>query len=79
METRREDFDGAFEELVDKTIESKADFMIIAGDIFHHARPSSVGLENAIENFSRLRRDGIPVMTVPKSHTAKPLQKRLEL
>ena len=30
LEARREDFDRAFRELVDKTIELKPDFMIIA-------------------------------------------------
>jgi len=72
LEARREDFDGAFQELVDKTIELKPDFMIIAGDLFHHARPSNVTLENAIKNFSRLREAGIPVLTVDGSHDSAP-------
>ena len=72
LETRREDFDKAFQELVDKTIELKPDFMIIAGDLFHHARPSNVTLESAIKNFSRLREAGIPVLTVDGSHDSAP-------
>jgi DNA repair exonuclease SbcCD nuclease subunit len=32
LETRREDFDKAFREVVDKTIELKPNFMLIAGD-----------------------------------------------
>ena len=72
LEVRREDFDRAFQELVDKTIELKPDFMIIAGDLFHHARPSNVTLENAIKNFSRLREAGIPVLTVDGSHDSAP-------
>ena len=52
LEARREDFDTSFQELVDKTIELKPDFMIIAGDLFHQAHPSNVTLENAIKNFS---------------------------
>jgi exonuclease SbcD len=72
LETRREDFEKVFQELVDKTIELKPDFMIIAGDLFHHARPSNVTLENTIKSFSRLRDAGIPVLTVDGSHDSAP-------
>jgi len=72
LEARREDFDRAFQELVDKTIALKPDFMIIAGDLFHHARPSNVTLENTIRNFSRLREAGVPVLTVDGSHDSAP-------
>jgi len=72
LEARREDFDKSFQELVDKTIELKPDFIIIAGDLFHHARPSNTTLENAIKNFSRLRETGIPVLTVDGSHDSAP-------
>ncbi|MEM3700465.1 MAG: DNA repair exonuclease [Candidatus Bathyarchaeia archaeon] len=72
LEVRREDFEKAFQELVDKTIELKPDFMIIAGDLFHNARPSNVTLENAIRNFGRLREAGIPVLTVDGSHDSAP-------
>ena len=72
LEARRQDFDNAFTELVDKTIELKPDFMIIAGDLFHHARPSNTTLENAIRNFKRLRDAEIPVLTVDGSHDSAP-------
>jgi DNA repair exonuclease SbcCD nuclease subunit len=72
LEARREDFDKAFEELVGRTIELKPDFIIIAGDLFHQARPSNVTLENAIRNFGRLRESGIPVLTVDGSHDSAP-------
>ena len=72
LEARREDFDKTFQELADKTIELKPDFMIIAGDLFHQARPSNTTLENAIRNFSRLREAGIPVLTVDGSHDSAP-------
>jgi exonuclease SbcD len=72
LEARREDFDRAFRELVDKTIELKPDFMIIAGDLFNHARPSNIILENTIRNFSRLREAGIPVLAVDGSHDSAP-------
>jgi len=72
LDVRREDFNVAFRELVDKTIELKPDFMIIAGDIFQQARPSNVTLENAITNFRRLRDAGIPVLAVDGSHDSAP-------
>jgi DNA repair protein SbcD/Mre11 len=72
LEVRRQDFDDAFNELVDKTIELKPDFMIIAGDLFHQPRPSNVTLENAIRSFKRLRDAGIPVLTVDGSHDCAP-------
>jgi exonuclease SbcD len=72
LEARRQDFDNVFAELVDKTIELKPDFMIIAGDLFHHARPSNVTLENSVRSFKRLRDAGIPVLTVDGSHDSAP-------
>jgi len=72
LDARSEDFNAAFRELVDKTIELKSDFMIIAGDIFQHARPSNTTLEAAITNFRKLRDAGIPVLTVDGSHDSAP-------
>ncbi len=72
LEVRREDLDKAFQELVDKTLELKPTFMIIAGDLFHTARPSNVTLENAVKNFSRLRQAEIPVLVVDGSHDSAP-------
>ena len=72
LDARREDFNRAFGEVVEKTLELKPDFMIIAGDIFQHARPSNIILENAITNFRRLKDAGIPVLTVDGSHDSAP-------
>jgi len=72
LEARRQDFDNAFQELVDKTIELKPDFMIIAGDLFHQPRPSNHTLENTIRSFKRLKDAGIPVLTVDGSHDSAP-------
>ncbi len=72
LEARRQDFDNAFRELVDKTIQLKPDFMIIAGDLFHQARPSNHTLENTIRSFKRLKDANIPVLTVDGSHDSAP-------
>jgi len=72
LEARRQDFDNALKEAVDKTIELKPDLMLIAGDIFHQARPSNITLETAITNFRRLRDAGIPVLAVDGGHDSAP-------
>jgi DNA repair exonuclease SbcCD nuclease subunit len=72
LEARRQDFDDSFKELVDRTIDLKPDFMIIAGDLFHQARPSNHTLENTIRSFKRLKDAGIPVLTVDGSHDSAP-------
>jgi DNA repair exonuclease SbcCD nuclease subunit len=72
LEARREDFNRVFRELVEKTIQLKADFMIIAGDLFQQPRPSNTTLESAIQYFRLLRDAGIPVLTVDGSHDSSP-------
>jgi len=72
LDVRREDFNKTFQEVVDKTIELKPDFMLIAGDLFQQARPSNVTLESAINNFRRLKDAGITVLTVDGSHDSAP-------
>jgi len=72
LDVRREDFENAFKEVVDKTIELKPNFIIIAGDLFHHARPSNVTLESTITNFRRLKEAGIPVLAVDGGHDSAP-------
>ena len=72
LEVRRQDFDNAFVELVDRVVALKPDFMVIAGDLFHQPRPSNVTLENAIRCFKRLKDAQIPVLTVDGSHDSAP-------
>ncbi len=72
LDVRRQDFENAFKEVVDKTLELKPDFMIVAGDLFHHARPSNVTLETAIANFRRLKEAGIAVLAVDGGHDSAP-------
>jgi len=72
LDARRQDFDKAFKEVVDKTIELKPDFMLIAGDLFHQPRPSNVTLEAVITRFRCLREAGIPVFAVDGGHDSAP-------
>jgi len=72
IEARRQDFDNAFKEVVDKTIELRPDFMLIAGDFFHQPRPSNITLETTITNFRRLRDADVPVLAVDGGHDSAP-------
>jgi exonuclease SbcD len=72
LEARLEDFNSAFQEVVDKTIELNPDFLLLAGDIFQHARPSNATLETAITTLRRLRDADIPVLAVDGSHDCAP-------
>lgn len=72
LDVRREDFNAAFQEVVEKNLQLKPDFMIIAGDLFHQARPTNTTLETAIKNFKKLKDAGIPVLTVDGSHDSAP-------
>jgi exonuclease SbcD len=72
LETRREDFDSAFQELVNRSLELKPNFLIIAGDIFQQARPLNSTLESVIQNLRKLRDIAIPVLAVDGSHDAAP-------
>ena len=58
LDVRRKDFNNVFEELVDKTIALKPDFMILAGDIFEHARPSNSTLKQLSPIFGNFKRRG---------------------
>lgn len=71
-DVRRQDFSNVFKEIVDKTLKLKPDFMIVAGDLFHHARPSNVTLETAITNFRRLKEANITVLAVDGGHDTAP-------
>ena len=61
----------AFRELVDKALDEKVAFMVIAGDIYDGEwKDASIGLYFARE-LSRLRRAGIPVFLVKGNHDAE--------
>jgi len=72
LEIRLKDFNEAFREVIDKTLELKPDFVLIAGDMFHHARPSNYTLEFAISQLKRLKDAGIEILAVDGSHDSAP-------
>lgn len=72
LDARREDFSRAFEEVVNKTVELKPEFMIIAGDLFEEPRPSNQTLATTIRDLKKLRDNGIKVLAVDGSHDSAP-------
>ena len=51
---READVAGTFRRAIDKTIELRPDFVLIAGDVFHSVRPSNPAILHAFQQFSRL-------------------------
>lgn len=72
LHERWEDFNRAFTEIVDKTIQLKPEFMVISGDVFHYPRPTNRTLEVAIENLMRVKEEGIGVFVTGGSHDTSP-------
>jgi DNA repair exonuclease SbcCD nuclease subunit len=58
----------AFERAVDMIIESKVDFLVIAGDLFNTAVPDLESLKRAVTKLRLLKDSEIPVYVVPGSH-----------
>ena len=69
---RREDFTRVFIEAVDKILQLKPSFVILAGDIFDDPRPSNQTLATAIRELRRLKEAGIKVFAVDGSHDLEP-------
>ena len=61
---RSDDFARAYLEMVHYAADNRVDFVLIAGDLFHHARADAWTLKQAIAGLSILREAGIPVLVV---------------
>jgi predicted phosphodiesterase len=51
---READVAATFKRAIDRTIELRPDFVLIAGDVFHSVRPSNPAILHAFQQFSRL-------------------------
>ncbi len=67
----------AFEIAIDKCIEEKVDFVLIAGDLFNTSLPSIDSLKIAATKFRELKDNGIPVYAIAGSHDFSPSGKTL--
>jgi len=65
---RAEDFAKAFKVIAEKAVESNADFVVIAGDLFHRSLPSPRTIKEAVETLWMFRKENIPVFAVEGNH-----------
>jgi DNA repair exonuclease SbcCD nuclease subunit len=68
LDARFNDFARAYFAVADHAIQVGADFVLIAGDLFHHARPDAWTLKQATVGLDRLRHAGIPVVAIEGNH-----------
>lgn len=67
----------AFEIAIDRCIEEKVDFVLIAGDLFNTSLPSIDSLKIAATKFRELKDNDIPVYAIAGSHDFSPSGKTL--
>ncbi|MBS3157918.1 metallophosphoesterase, partial [Candidatus Woesearchaeota archaeon] len=67
----------AFEIAIDKCIEEKVDFVLIAGDLFNTSLPSIDSLKIAATKFRELKDNDVPVYAIAGSHDFSPSGKTL--
>jgi DNA repair exonuclease SbcCD nuclease subunit len=74
---RADDFARAFHGLVEHTIAAQADFLLLAGDLFHRANADAWMLTQAMAGLEDLQRAGIPVVAVEGNHDMQHTKKNL--
>jgi exonuclease SbcD len=65
---REIDFYNHYNDLIDKIINQKPDFVIHSGDLFDNSRPPTKALLTAQENFLKLKDENIPVYAIAGNH-----------
>jgi DNA repair exonuclease SbcCD nuclease subunit len=74
---RADDFARAFFAVVGHTKDVQADFLLLAGDLFHRASADAWMLKQATHGLSELRDAGIPVVVIEGNHDAQFVRKNL--
>ncbi len=54
---READVARVFREMLDRIVELRPELLVVAGDVFHSARPSNAAIADAFRQFSRLRQE----------------------
>ncbi len=68
LQQRWEDFGAAFSRIVTDALDRRVDFLLIAGDLFHHRNVNAATLTQAAEQLERLRAAQIPVWAIEGNH-----------
>ena len=68
LNQRERDLYDAFDAIIDHAIQTKADLVLHAGDLFDGVRPSNRALAHALEGFLRLSKAGIPAVVIAGNH-----------
>jgi DNA repair exonuclease SbcCD nuclease subunit len=77
LDQRANDFARAYLAMVAHAIEVQADFVLIAGDLFHKANTDAWTLRQAMHGLQELRDARIPVVAVEGNHDAQHYHKNL--
>lgn len=65
---REKDFYEVFDQMIDKILDEKPDFVIHSGDLFETSRPPTKALLKVQENFSKLKEEKIPIYGIAGNH-----------
>lgn len=77
LAARADDFTRAYLGMVEYAIEARADFVLIGGDLFHHAHSDAMTIRQALAGLNQLRTAGIPVVAIEGNHDTTYSQKHL--
>ena len=62
------DFGRAYRAVVEQALAERVDFVVLAGDLFHHRSVDPLTLGHAVGGLRRLRDAGIPVIAIEGNH-----------
>lgn len=65
---RYRDYLNAFRQAIEKSIDERVDFILLAGDLFHVSKPSPKAIRDAVEILNLAKRKNIPVFAIEGNH-----------
>jgi len=68
LNIREEDLYNSFKQVIDYAIDSKVDFIIHSGDIFHRSSPTNRAVVFLAEQLKRLENNNIPIYIIAGNH-----------
>ncbi|NJE25974.1 exonuclease SbcCD subunit D [Thermococcus sp. MV5] len=65
---RYRDYLNAFRQAIEKSIDERVDFILLAGDLFHVSKPSPKAIRDAVEILNLVKKKDIPVFAIEGNH-----------